>query len=180
LKWATASAGGTSWTLLNSGGTALTGAQTITVSGISGKNKILVLIQGASSASINSFIGVRLNTDTGNNYYWVGNLVIAGNTYAANNFTGDFNFPGDLMPVGKMSNNAASNVHGYCLIDGGNTTGVKTFQISGGADASGGNGQYTYNYGGYYNSASTISSISIFSNNGNFDTGTVYVYTSGS
>jgi hypothetical protein len=35
-----------------------------------------------------------------------------------------------------------------------------------------------YMSGGYYNSASTISSISVYSDTGNFDGGTVFVYTS--
>jgi hypothetical protein len=37
LKWAAAASGATGWTLLNAGGTALTGAATITVSSISAK-----------------------------------------------------------------------------------------------------------------------------------------------
>ena len=76
-SWATPAISGTSWTLLNSGGTALTGAQTITVSGISSKNKLLVMLDAASSASAASFISLRLNTDTGNNYYWMGNMITA-------------------------------------------------------------------------------------------------------
>jgi hypothetical protein len=177
LKWAAPAGGGSNWSLLNSGGTALTGAQTITVSGISGKNKIMIIVQGASSASINSYIRVRLNTDTGNNYYWTGNLIQSSNTYNSSNFQGDYAFPGDSINLAKMSNNVDSLVHGYALIDGCNSSGVKIFQASGGAETAGGTGQNNYNLGGYYNSASTISSISLFSNNGNFDAGTVYVYT---
>ena len=44
----------------NSGGTALTGAQTVTVSSISGYNSFMVLVSGASSASAGSQIQIRL------------------------------------------------------------------------------------------------------------------------
>ena len=43
--WATAGGSGANWTLLNSGGTALTGASTITVSGISSKDKIAIVVR---------------------------------------------------------------------------------------------------------------------------------------
>jgi hypothetical protein len=41
LKWAAPAGGGADWSLLNAGGTSLTGAATITVSGISGKKSII-------------------------------------------------------------------------------------------------------------------------------------------
>jgi len=176
--WTTPSVGGTSWTLLNSGGTALTGAQTVTVSGISAKNKLLVVVDQASSANASAFITLRLNTDTGNNYYWNGNIIIAASTYSNTNIVGDWNFPGDGIPLGVMSGSASSVVAGYALFDGCNTAGIKSFQANGGGTKAGDNGHRLYNIGGYYNSASTISSVSVFSSTGNLDAGTVYVYTS--
>ena len=71
-SWATTSGGSTSFTLLNAGGTALTGATTVTVSGISSQDKLWVYISGASSANGSSYISVRINTDTASNYYYVG------------------------------------------------------------------------------------------------------------
>jgi hypothetical protein len=180
LSWATPAVSGTSWTLLNSGGTALTGAQTVTVSGISGKNKIMVVVIQASSASSDSFITIRLNTDTGSNYYWAGNITIVQGSYAAANFLGDINFPGDGIPLGRMSGAVGSEVSGTAIFDGCNTTGVKSFQLNGGGTTTGNSGSRLYNTGGYYNSASTISSVSVFSSSGNLDAGTVYVYTSAS
>jgi len=177
-EWATPPVSGTSWTLLNSGGTALTGAQTVTVSGISAKNKIMVVVIQASSANADAFITIRLNTDTGLNYYWAGNIIITSGSYAAGNFIGDINFPGDGMPIGRMSGAVASQVSGTAIFDGCNTTGVKSFQLNGGGTTSSNTGSRLYNIGGYYDSASTISSVSIFSSSGNLDAGTVYVYTS--
>jgi hypothetical protein len=178
--WATPAASGTSWTLLNSGGTALTGAATVTVSGISGKNKIMVIVTDASSATNASFIKIQLNTDTGSNYYWVGNRITSSSAYNSNNLFGTNGFPSDGIIIGRMSGNDLSSVFGYVLIDACNTTGVKTFEASGGGDAASNSSQSLYNIGGYYNSASTISSVSINSSVGNLDAGTVYVYTSAS
>jgi hypothetical protein len=67
LQWAAPAGGGADWSLLIAGGT-LTGAATITVSGISGKNQLFVIIDEASSASTQSTISIRFNTDSGVSY----------------------------------------------------------------------------------------------------------------
>ena len=77
-----------------------------------------------------------------------------------------------------MSNNAGSAVSGYALFSGCNSSGVKVFNSAGAASSSTSSGHIYYTLGGYYNSSSTISSVSLFSNPGNFDAGTVYIYTS--
>jgi hypothetical protein len=175
-EWANPAAIGTNWTLLNSGGTALTGAQTITVSGISGKNKILMFVSGASSANASSFIDVRLNTDTGSNYQYHGYFITAAATYSSGNFEGESAL-GTGITIARMGSNAGSIVHGSILLDGCNTTGVKSFQSSGAMTGAFSGGRVA-EYSGYYNSASTISSISLVSSTGNFDAGTIFVYTS--
>jgi hypothetical protein len=177
--WVAVSGGGTNWSLLNAGGTALTGAQTITVSGISGKDKIAVVVNGASSASISSEISIRFNADTGSNYAYAGNQFIGSTTYSAGGFVGFSNLSVTSFPLGRMGGNAASIVHGTLYLTGGNSTGQKMLQSSGGGtDDGSATGMRNYNVGGFYNSASTISSVSVFSSAGNFDAGTVYIYTS--
>jgi hypothetical protein len=176
--WAAPASGGANWSLLNSGGTALTGAATITVSGISGKDKIMIIITSASSGSVNALISARLNTDTGANYNYFGNRINASSSYDPGNFAPANNASETEIAFGAMSGNANSSVSGYLLLSGCNSSGVKIFNSAGGATAVGNNGQFNYTVGGYYNSSSVISSISIFSNSGNFDAGTVYVYTS--
>jgi hypothetical protein len=177
-EWATpAGGGGANWSLLNAGGTALTGAQTITVSGISGKDKIMVLIEGASSASASSSIGVRFNTDTGSNYYETGRYSNIQSTYANGNYEINSG-TGTKLQWANLSNNAASQAAGYVMLSGCNSSGVKVFTLVGGANAGGGSGALWFESGGYYNSASTISSVSLNSSSGNFDNGTVFVYTS--
>jgi hypothetical protein len=177
LKWASATATGTSWSLLNAGGTALTGATTITVSGISGKDKIMVLVSSASSASASSMISIRLNTDTASNYYTYGFNEIRSSTYDAGDM-GPYEGAFDRIYFGKMSGVAGSYVSGGATFSGCNASGVKAFSSTGTGRAQGSNGQEAYIMQGYYNSSSTISSISIVSTTGNFDAGTVFVYTS--
>jgi hypothetical protein len=166
------------WTLANAGGTALTGAATITVSGLSNVNSIMVIVEAASSASAQSAIGIRLNTDTGNNYYRFGSQIIAVNPYSTATITNSQSGATDFVRLIGMSTNAGSTGSGTFFVTGCNTSGVKIFQSQGGANASTGTDQVINIYGGYYNSASVITSVSVFSNVGNFDAGTVYVYTS--
>jgi hypothetical protein len=177
-EWATLT-GGTNWSLLNAGGTALTGAQTVTVSGISGKDKIMILFD-ASSASASSEISVRLNTDTGSNYNNFGRRINVAGTYSTNLMNYEAALSVDKIFVGIMSDQASSVVAGGVTITGCNSSGVKQYTSIGGASrgTAGGVGHNGYSLQGFYNSASTISSVSIFSSSGNLDAGTVYVYTS--
>jgi hypothetical protein len=176
LKWA-APAAGANWTLLNAGGTALTGAATITISGISGKDKIMVLISEASSANSDAYVGVRLNAVTSSSYYGYGILNVGASTYAATNFATDTG-AATYVPVAQTSGSAGGQVNGYVLFTGCNSSGVKVLQSVGGSNASGSSGHKQLMLGGYFNSSDLITSVSLFSASGNFDNGTVYVYTS--
>ena len=177
LKWA-APAGGANWTLVNAGGTALTGAATVTVSGITGADKLLVIISAASSASASSEICVRINTDTGSNYFRYGVLLLGLGTYSEG-LVNKLGGSSDRILIGKMTTSAASVVDGAITITGGNSSGVKVFSSVGNSAPTGAeNGQQATALQGYYNSASTISSVSAFSLSGNFDAGTIFVYKS--
>jgi hypothetical protein len=178
LKWAAPAGGGANWSLLNAGGTALTGAATVTVSGISGQDKIMIIVIGASSTNNPASMRFRFNTDTGNNYIRSGIYMSIGSTYSAGNFEGEGQTNSDAIPFGVMASTGTSAVYGYCLLSGCNSSGVKVFEVAGSGDAAGSNGQQNRITGGVYNSSSTISSISINTNTGTLDAGTVYVYTS--
>lgn len=178
-SWATPSASAESWSLLNSpSGTALTGATTITVSGISGKNQIMILVSGASSGSATQG-RLRLNTDTGSNYYT--NFIQAEypTVYGRDYFTSS-NAVATSIPIGDSTNNAAGVFNSVIFLKGCNGSGLKVYQTVGGGIGSGaGTNQVHVTGGGYYNSATVISSISIVNAvASNFDAGTVYVYTS--
>jgi hypothetical protein len=173
---AAASAAGANWTLLNSGGTALTGAQTVTISSVpTGTDKIMVLVANGSSASASSYIQVRLNTDTGSNYYTFVGSVEVFSGYQTNFLSYD---PGSAragIRVGLMGSSASNAVSGMVILTGCNASGVKSFTSLGSGDGTGATGFWG---GGYYNSSSVISSVSINSSTGNLDAGTVFVYTS--
>jgi len=179
VKWAAASAGGANWSLLNAGGTALTGATTVTVSGISGKDKIMVLVSAASSVTAASSISLRLNTDTGANYATVGMSISMPSTYSEDQIARYSDLANTLIPLGRMATSYADNgTSAYVLLSGCNASGLKIYNSVGMNNRPSGANPGGFTLGGYYNSASTISSVSVFSSTGNFDAGTIYVYTS--
>jgi hypothetical protein len=175
--WATPAGGGANWSLLNAGGTALTGATTITVSGISGKDKVLILVSGASAGN-GDYMGIRMNTDTGTNYAGFGTRADPGGSYSAQMFVGTNFTANDQIPFGTMANDSSSTLSGYVLFSGCNASGVKTYTMHQGRKNNDGTGGQIYWLGGYYNSSDTTSSVSIVSNGSNFDAGTIFVYTS--
>ena len=172
--WAAPATGGaTGWTLLNAGGTALTGAATITVSSLSAK-ELQVIVIGASSANATSSISLRLNGDSAANYTWAGFYNACPVTYNAGNIQGDGSYSGATsFLIGRMAADAASLVFGSAKIDLTDTTGWKSVDIVGGGDGSG--SQIVTARQGIYEASAAITSISIISSSGNFDAGTVYV-----
>jgi hypothetical protein len=162
--------------LLNSGGTALTGAATITVSGISGLDSLLVLVDGASSASAGSFISLRFNSDSGTNYASFGGYLLGAASYGPGFFEEFNGFTNTKADCGTMSGNAGSTVSSSTRIEGANTAGLKVLTTLGAAAAATGNDKIGRFYSGFWNNVSTISSVSAISSTGNFDAGRIYVY----
>jgi hypothetical protein len=178
LKWV-APAAGASFTLLNSGGTALTGAQDITISGISGMNTISIFVVGASSANAGASIVLRLNgstTDTDYSQVFIENT--AATSYATTIFDANGYKPGAItsLTFAQLSQDAGSTVFGSAMIYGANTTNPKMIQMFGGARPSSSNQQRQQIKSAIFEPAATISSITIRSSSGNLDAGTVYVY----
>lgn len=174
LKWATPSAGPTGWSLLNAGGTAMTGAATITVSSISAK-QLLVLIDEASSASAGSILSVRpnnLNTSI-YNLFGIRNTLESPYTPTLFNHLSDFGVTGGVKIADMAS--AGDFSSGYAFFDLCDQTGTKMFHSAG----SGNSGTYQfrqYILSGTVAVAAAITSISVVSSVGNFDSGTLYVY----
>lgn len=180
-EWATpAPAGAANWTLLNTGGTTLTGAQTITISGISNVDKIMILFANATSGTAGGNCSVRINTDTGNNYYQASGQVTGANTYAATIVSQIETLTSalDQIAVTAYAINTGSSASGSVILTGCSTSGVKQFTAQGSATASTSNGHIFRTSAGYWNSSASVTSISMFSGTGNFTGGTVYVYTS--
>ena len=174
---AAASAGGADWSLLNSGGTALTGAATITISGISGKDKIMAIVTSASAGAA-SEIDFRLNADTGNNYSGVGVMAVGAFSYGTNNIRQYSNTGISVANFARQANEGVDTFAGGITFTGCNSSGIKAFQVTGGATGATGGNQINYIGQGLWNNSATVTSISILSSVGNFDAGTIYVYTS--
>lgn len=175
IKWATPSAGTDTWTLLNAGGTALTGATTITVSGIT-SSKLFVQVVGASSANSLSYIGVRVNTDTGTNYPSSRNSFDYAATVAATDFYNDTDLTSNFILLGRMGNSASNTVGGFVSIENCTSTSRKPWVSVGGPTAGSGTSARVVSGQGFYIGTSAITSVSVNSSTGNFDAGTIYVY----
>jgi len=183
MKWAAAGGAGANFTLLNSpSGTALNPNASVTISGISGRDKILVMVTAANAdtGSNNAFPRLRLNSDTGSNYYYNGFMTIGNSTYSSDSFIQMNGNPDTSFPLARWSGSSTSETYAYALFTGCNASGVKTVQVSGGATRGGGTEQRSFSYGGYYGGSSAISSVTLFADGAfsNYDGGTIFVYTS--
>lgn len=170
--WATPSVSAKSWTLLNSGGTTLTGAQTVTVSGISGKEDILVIVMNAI-ANASSYQYIRPN-GIGSSYVVAGHRFSFPATYNAGNYDGYSSTTELGILLARQENSTTQGVDGSAHITGGTSTGNKSFWSVGCAKA--GTSQDAYSLQGIVPASAAITSISIYSDSGNFTSGTVYVY----
>jgi hypothetical protein len=175
-EWVTAAGGGANWSLLNAGGTSLTGTS-VTVSGISGADKIMVIVAGLSTTyAYGSSIEVRLNGDAGSNYYAFGGQI--SNTGAAESMVLEVNQTHTTIRLANTSTDIASTASGAITFTGCNSSGVKQFIGSGGGARATGTSNNNRTVQGYYNSSSVITSVSIRATNDTMDAGTVFVYTS--
>ena len=176
-SWSAPAAAGQNFTLLNSGGTALTGAQTVTVSGISGKNTLYIRIVDASTVNADVNLGLRFNSDTSSNYYMLGMLIAPGDTYNRAQFesqeaTGSFY-------IFARNGEAATQAYSGIIVQGANSTGIKPITaIGGGSYNAGSSGEHYRLSNGHYAGSSAITSVSVHCSSGDLDGGTIYVYTS--
>ena len=163
--WAAPAGGAADYTLINAGGTALTGATSITVSGISGKNSLIVIIQGASSVNTAGF-EMRLNSDSALNYDYIQWELTTGGTSATAGFAGNNSM--DLFTTSAAGGDGSM----IMFLDGCNSTGLKRANFVGRPSGLG-----KARIGNYvYRGTSAISSVTAISSSGNFDAGTIYVY----
>jgi hypothetical protein len=180
MKWATAGGGGANWSLLNAGGTSMAGSVTITVSGISAKDKIMLIVDSADNATSNEALQFRINGDTGANYNSFGGRIEQTNTYQPTMIQNVSNLTDNQINVCNFANVTDSVASAYCLISGGATAGHKIYNYSGGATAGGGGRLHTFSTGGgFWANTNTITSVSVKAGGGTaFTSGTFYVYTS--
>ena len=176
-SWATPAGSSKNWSLVNAGGTALTGAATITVSGISGADEIMVLVAGGSAANTGSFVSYRFNGDTGSNYYPAGSRILATNAYDKNNFRNKTGAATTEIIFSRIGADAGAEIGSGLIMSGCNSSGVKVFNVVAASYSSTNNeDSEAYILNGIYTGTSTISSVSVISSSGNLDAGTIYVY----
>lgn len=167
IKWATASGWNPNFQLINTGGTALTGAATITVN-VSGLNEIKIFVQGASTAS-GGRVAVRLNGDSTTKYNWQ-HFTATNDTTLGTNAA----YPTVYFNVGDTIGNTGT-LSVMMHLWGTNAAGIKPVQYVSLAET--GTGRVSTNGNGFYSGTSAITSVSLFADGGgNFDGGTIYVY----
>jgi len=175
LKWAAPTVNVGGYTLLNAGGTALTGATSVTVSSLSGYNDMFIYIDGVSSANGNSTITVQFNSSATNHNARAARIISA-STYGAGNFDGNTLTNGDKIKVLRTPTSATTIQSAFMKVEGANSTAVKPLWFVGYSDTGGTSDGWHLWGGGYFDAAAVISSVTIGSGTGPLDAGTVYIY----
>ena len=167
MKWAAA---GSTQSLDLLGSASLTGATTITVSGFSAKNNLMIFIDGASSANASSVFTMRFNSDSGSNYYFA-------NYYMGDNssINKSNSWPTTSYRVSVMSQYATSTLRSVIYVNSAAGTGRKYINNVSNINDTGTTLESIWGACNYIGS-SAITSVSLISSSGNFDAGTLYVY----
>jgi hypothetical protein len=176
IKWAAPAGGGRSYSLINTGGTALTGATSITVSSLGGYENYFIYFD-ASSANMGSTITFRINGDSGANYYNRGNTFTNATTYSSSYMNNAEESGTAAYFVGQT---ASATTTGYLTvglnISGGKSTGGKAIQLNCGWWEGGRTAAIISNSTGLYLASAAMTSFTVLSSTGNFDQGTLYIY----
>lgn len=171
LKWATASAGG--MTLINTGGTSLSGSST-SITSIPGTYKNLyVVVENAVNSVNNEYMYLQINSDTGSNYFYQGlQLYRDSGVSAIRNASASLIF---LCYFGTGTDwfrkcNGTITIPRYAESE------IHTVQANLRAVSDANIEQYMFNVMGLLNSTSAITSLEFKTTGGTFSSGKVYVY----
>jgi len=164
LKWATPSSGGL--TLINTGGTTLSGAIT-TISSIPLTYKSLLLItRDFLPSNDDQGLRIRFNSDSNNRYGYSASV----------NFTTSFGEPGFNIAPGN-DNSVANGLAATWIYDYANTETWKIIEsVSVGVNATTTTLGNIMQLLGAYNQTSAVSSISFVVETGTITSGTAYLY----
>lgn len=174
--WAAPTSASSNFTVLNSGGTTLSGSST-SITGISGKSNLRILVDNAQLSSSYTWLYFTINNDTTDaNYLTVGSYIYPGASYSAGIFQIFDSFLGHPgIPFGKSTSSGTPYLSGGATISGGNSSGYKVVQTNGASAAASGNANAGVATQSYYTGSSTISSIQIRVSGGTMSGGTVYI-----
>jgi len=174
LKWAAAAASGASFSLLNAGGTAFpSGASTLTISGISGMERLLLLAQNVQVN--NNPLQLRINADTGAKYSQMGSGVTASASYAVTILTQVPDFQDTKFTVSQGATGGQNSFSASII--GGTSTGFKEVSMLGSGNFNGvGNNNQARHTQGIYEAVAVITSVTVLSTTNFNGTGRLYVY----
>jgi hypothetical protein len=162
------------YTLVNAGGTALSGTS-VSITGLSSYDDLFIVVRGASCTTSGQTLYMSVNSVTSaNSYTRAGSLLDFKATYA-NTIAKEENASDTEIRLATFGNNAGSSASGGVSISGCRGSGVKPVDVVFGTVAGGSttdNGAIFTK--GVINATTAISSVQIFS--GTFDAGTIYVY----
>ena len=172
VKGAGAAAASGGMTLINAGGTTLTGAS-VTIGSIPStyKNLQLVIINYRPATNY-QYCKLRFNSDTGANYS-------SGAVVTSNSFDRVVSWGANELTVSSSNSNSTAN--GISIVDVYSyaTTGIYKLinwtSIGNDGTAPTADGDYSLAMGAY-NQTGAITSITLFSSSGNFTSGTAYLY----
>ena len=167
-SWAAAPTSSTSFTLLNSGGTALSGASTSVT--VASYDKYYVVIPSGKTGTANCEITLVINSDTSANYpllsyNW-------GNTYI-DTLTSALVSPKSGINMLQTPNSTSEPFNYICEIYGGTSTGIKPFNS---IATVGNTGRIPRLSKGYYKGTSAITNIAVYTSLGSFNEGSIYIY----
>ena len=165
LKWATPASGG--MTLINTGGTTLTGAS-VTIGSIPGTYKNLQLVvQNFKPANDGVPLRMRFNSDSGTSYV----------TFES--FTAD-NEPAGSSLIALTNDNDNSISNSLAIANIWDYTNSVTYKISSNVavttnQTTTANANFRFNNGVWYNT-NAVTSITLFAGSGNLTSGTAFLY----
>ena len=164
-SWATPASGG--MTLINSGGTTLTGSSVSITSIPTDYVNLFVVVRSFKPASDGQELNMQFNSDTGNNYSSVTDL--AQNVAVSSIWIRITDAADDTVATGS----AATTIYDYA-----NTSTLRTCQgvYWGNADGLTTNYNGRQYFGIYKSTGTAITSIQFKSSSGNLTSGTVFVY----
>jgi hypothetical protein len=177
LEWGAASSTDT-WTLLNAGGTALSGAATLTVSGISNQKKLGIFLDNPNTTSgSGATISMRFNGDSTTKYIQSGFRLRQLSSYA-------YNISGQVADIGSPTTQftivgqaaGSGSMTASIFVDNTDSTSSKPTRVMSGVGDAGFASGIGYLHQGFYTGASTISSVTVLTDLGTFNAGRIYIY----
>jgi hypothetical protein len=167
-SWATASSGG--MTLINSGGTALTGVEQ-TISSIPGSYQHLYIFGQGVQASTDGDINFRINGDTGNNYTYRVTSNYSSGSLSYFEVTGH-----SMGPFGQSGVGSGYNAIGRFIIHIPRYADTSYKMFTGDSIMPKSSGTGWWNFVNSWNNTAPITSFTVRLSSGTFTSGTIYVY----